>query len=207
MTGEWPRWMNERRLRSEMVSLARSQEALILPCARGTVGSAAFEAVTGTRPPWRETCREGERTVAKKKRDADAAADETAAAEAADEGTGEQAEDAAVEMTPATADGDGGGAQPGQIQQRITVDDAGIDAHYSNFCRVSSTPEELILDLGLNTTPFASGDITVPVSQRIIMNHITAKRLLGLLSATLQRHEQAFGVVETDVRRRVRPQG
>ena len=56
-------------------------------------------------------------------------------------------------------------------------------------------------------TPFASGDITVPVSQRIIMNHITAKRLLGLLSATLQRHEQAFGVVETDVRRRVRPQG
>ena len=54
---------------------------------------------------------------------------------------------------------------------------------------------------------FASGDITVPVSQRVILNHITAKRLLGLLSATLQRHEQAFGVVETDVRRRVRPQG
>jgi hypothetical protein len=65
----------------------------------------------------------------------------------------------------------------------------------------------LILDLGLNTTPFASGDITVPVSQRIIMNHITAKRLLGLLSQTLQRHEQAFGVVETDIRRRVRSQG
>ena len=152
--------------------------------------------------------------MAKKKRDdADAAADETAAAEettaaeAADQGTDEQAADAAAEVAPATGDRDGGGAQPGQIQQRITVDDTEIDAHYANFCRVSSTPEELILDLGLNTTPFASGDITVPVSQRIIMNHITAKRLLGLLSQTLQRHEQAFGVVETDIRRRVRPQG
>ncbi|GIT31044.1 MAG: hypothetical protein Ct9H300mP1_30900 [Planctomycetaceae bacterium] len=51
----------------------------------------------------------------------------------------------------------------------------------------------MILDLGLNPTPFANGDITVPVTQRIIMNHITAKRMLGLLSQTLQRHEQAFG--------------
>ena len=145
--------------------------------------------------------------MAKKKTDADAATEEAAAGDA---GTEEQTEEVAAEATeaPAAAEGsgDGGGAQPGQIQQRITVDDSGVDACYSNFCRVSSTPEELILDLGLNPTPFANGEITVPVSQRIIMNHITAKRLLSLLSATLQRHEQAFGVVETDVRRRVRPQ-
>lgn len=139
--------------------------------------------------------------MAKKKTDTDAAPEETQAAESTPEET--------VVDAPAVAEvaADAGDAQPGQIQQRITVDDSAVAACYSNFCRVSSTPEELILDLGLNTTPFASGDITVPVSQRIIMNHITAKRMLGLLSATLQRHEQAFGVVETDVRRRVRPQG
>ena len=154
--------------------------------------------------------------MAKKKTDADAAAEEAAeAAEAAeavegdagDAGTEEQTEEIAAKATGAEGSGGGGEAQPGQIQQRITVDESGVIACYANFCRVSSTPEELILDLGLNTTPFASGDITVPVSQRVILNHITAKRLLGLLSATLQRHEQAFGVVETDVRRRVRPQG
>ena len=72
-------------------------------------------------------------------------------------------------------------------------------------CRLGH--EDAINDLGLNPTPFANGDITVPVTQRIIMNHITAKRMLGLLSQTLQRHEQAFGVVETDVNRRLRPQG
>ncbi|MFP6700935.1 MAG: DUF3467 domain-containing protein [Planctomycetaceae bacterium] len=148
--------------------------------------------------------------MAKKKTDADAAAEESQAAESTDEATESAPEetvaDAAAEPAAVAAEGSGD-AQPGQIQQRITVDDSDVTACYSNFCRVSSTPEELILDLGLNTTPFASGDITVPVSQRIIMNHITAKRMLGLLSATLQRHEQAFGVVETDVRRRVRPQG
>jgi hypothetical protein len=152
----------------------------------------------------------GENFVAKKKTDADAAAEESQAAESTDEATESAPEetvaDAAAEPAAVAAEGSGD-AQPGQIQQRITVDDSDVTACYSNFCRVSSTPEELILDLGLNTTPFASGDITVPVSQRIIMNHITAKRMLGLLSATLQRHEQAFGVVETDVRRRVRPQG
>ncbi len=93
-----------------------------------------------------------------------------------------------------------------QVQQTLIVDDSNVSAGYANFCRVSSTPEELILDLGLNPNPYAQGEITVPVGQRIIMNHFTAKRLLSALSMALQRHEQAFGVLETDVRRRVRKQ-
>ncbi len=89
-------------------------------------------------------------------------------------------------------------------QQTLTVDDARIVASYANFCRVSSTPEELILDLGLNPNPFAQGNVTITVGQRVIMNHFTAKRLLQALAVTLQRHEQAFGTLETDVRRRLR---
>lgn len=91
-----------------------------------------------------------------------------------------------------------------QQTQTLIVDDSNIIAGYANFCRVSSTPEELILDLGLNPNPYATGEVRVPVTQRIIMNHYTAKRLLSALSMALQRHEQAFGVLETDVRRRVR---
>lgn len=89
-------------------------------------------------------------------------------------------------------------------QQTLTVDDAHSVASYANFCRVSSTPEELILDLGLNPNPFAQGSVTIQVGQRIIMNHFTAKRLLQALAVTLQRHEQAFGTLETDVMRRLR---
>lgn len=95
-------------------------------------------------------------------------------------------------------------AAPPAGQQTLTVDDARIVASYANFCRVSSTPEELILDLGLNPNPFAQGSVTVHVGQRIIMNHFTAKRLLQALAVTLQRHEQAFGTLETDVMRRLR---
>jgi len=89
-------------------------------------------------------------------------------------------------------------------QATIEVDDSNIVAGYANFCRVSSTPEELILDLGLNPQPMNPALTKVVVSQRTIMNHYTAKRLLAALSTALQRHESAFGVLETDVRRRVR---
>ena len=107
----------------------------------------------------------------------------------------------AVEEAPQEAAAEG--ADQAQATQTLKVDDASVTAGYANFCRVSSTPEELIMDLGLNPNPYAPGEITVNVGQRIIMNHFTAKRLLSALSMSLQRHEQAFGVLETDVRRRV----
>ena len=117
----------------------------------------------------------------------------------------EGAADAAATATEApAAEGAAAPAAGGQVQQTLVVDDSSVSAGYANFCRVSSTPEELILDLGLNPNPYATGEVTVPVGQRIIMNHFTAKRLLSALSMALQRHEQAFGVLETDVRRRVK---
>lgn len=96
------------------------------------------------------------------------------------------------------------GQRPDVAPARVNVDDSDIDATYSNFCRVLSTPEELILDMGLNPQPYATGDVTIKVSQRIILNHYTAKRLLSALGMALQRHEKAFGVLETDIRKRVR---
>ena len=73
-------------------------------------------------------------------------------------------------------------AEPAQQTQEVIVDDSGANAGYANFCRVSSTPEELILDLGLNPTPYATGKVDVKVNQRIILNHFTAKRLWSALS-------------------------
>ena len=95
-------------------------------------------------------------------------------------------------------------AAAAQQTQEVVVNDSNATAGYANFCRVSSTPEELILDLGLNPTPYATGKVDVNVNQRIILNHFTAKRLWSALSMALQRHEQAFGVLETDVRKRVK---
>ena len=97
-------------------------------------------------------------------------------------------------------------ADPAASQQqtvRIELDDSDVSGLYANLCRVSSTPEEVILDLALNPNPLGQGTQTLKVSQRVILNHFTAKRLAALLTATVQRHEQAFGRLETDIRKRL----
>ena len=92
-------------------------------------------------------------------------------------------------------------------QQRVQVqiDDTKALASYANFCRVTGTPEELIIDFGLNPQPMGVPTQPIVITQRIIANLYTAKRMLHALSLTVQRHEQTFGVLETDVQRRVRP--
>ncbi len=92
--------------------------------------------------------------------------------------------------------------QPQQQQTEVVVDDSATLPSYSNFCRVTATPEEVILDFGLNPQPFATGRQDVKANQRIVMNFYTSKRLLTALGMTIQRHEQTFGSIELDVRRR-----
>ena len=89
-----------------------------------------------------------------------------------------------------------------QQQTEVVVDDSATLPSYSNFCRVTATPEEVILDFGLNPQPFAMGRQEVKANQRIVMNFYTAKRLLTALGMTIQRHEGTFGAIELDVRRR-----
>lgn len=91
------------------------------------------------------------------------------------------------------------------VRQEVRFDDSKTIACYANFCRVTGTPEELIIDFGLNNQPIGTPVEPIPISQRIIVNFFTAKRLLGALSMSVQRHEAAFGVLETDVQKRVQP--
>ena len=96
-------------------------------------------------------------------------------------------------------------AAPQQQQQvQIEVDDSHVNAAYANFCRVTGSPEELIIDFGLNPQPMGIPKGPIGVTQRIIVNFFTAKRLLAALSMSVQRHEQVFGVLETDVQKRLK---
>lgn len=90
-----------------------------------------------------------------------------------------------------------------QQRQRVEVSDKNAVCLYANFCRVTGTPEELILDFGLNSQPYGVPTEPVEVKQRIVTNYYTAKRMLQALHLSVQRHEQAFGVLETDVQKRV----
>lgn len=100
--------------------------------------------------------------------------------------------------------GDGHPA-PSPQQVQVQVDDSRALTAYANFFRVAGMPEELILDFGLNTQPVGVPDRPIPISLRIILNHYTAKRMLHALQLTIQRHEAAFGVLETDIQKRLKP--
>ena len=111
---------------------------------------------------------------------------------------GESKPEGEAEGTPAVA------PQAGAVQTPVEGDN--LVPIYANFARVTGSPEELVLDFGLNPQPFGDPSIPVKVSQRLVMNYYTAKRLWAAVGMALQRHEQAFGVLETDVNKRVIPQ-
>src|SRR5437763_277222 len=96
-----------------------------------------------------------------------------------------------------------------QAPPQIPVDSEHMVSTYFNFFRVTGTPEELILDVGLNTqqvTPTGALE-AVKLNQRLSMSFYTAKRLLNALQWAVSRYEGNFGVLETDFQRRMRPGG
>ena len=109
------------------------------------------------------------------------------------------AEDA---QAPAATEQQGAGQQQQMVQ--VNVEDRDVDALYSNFCRVTGSPEELIIDFGLNPQPVGVPKDPIQVKQRIIVNYYTAKRLLAALNMSVQRHEAVFGVLETDIQKRLK---
>jgi hypothetical protein len=97
-------------------------------------------------------------------------------------------------------------AAPPQPQQprEFPVDSTGLSTAYANFARVTGTPEELVLDFGLNTQMNPNPTEPVRLTHRLVLNYFTAKRLLGALHMAVQQHENVYGVLETDIQKRIR---
>ena len=90
-----------------------------------------------------------------------------------------------------------------QESREFAVDSSAQTMGYVNFCRVTSTPEELVLDIGLNVQMSPVPAEPVKLTHRLVMNYFTAKRLLGALYQATQRHESVYGVLEVDIQKRV----
>jgi hypothetical protein len=83
--------------------------------------------------------------------------------------------------------------------------DESSHATYSNLCRVTGTPEEVMMDFALNPNAFGRVvDETVKIDHRIVMSYEAAKRTAFVLLETIRRHEERFGAVELDPRKRLR---
>ena len=95
-------------------------------------------------------------------------------------------------------------AAPETTQQRITTAD--MQTTYVNFCRGTLTPEEVVLDLGFNANAFGVKVLEedLEITNRVVLSPAAAKRLLLLLNDMVHRHEQNFGTIEVDFRRRLK---
>jgi len=93
-------------------------------------------------------------------------------------------------------------AEPEKKLKASNVDDSKAVSCYANFCRVTGSAEELIIDFGMNAQPLNSPDSKVEIQQRVVVNFFTAKRLLHALHVSVRRHEEVFGTLETDIRKR-----
>lgn len=94
---------------------------------------------------------------------------------------------------------------PGQAQApQFPTDSSQLSTIYTNFCRVSITPEELVLDFGLNTQLTPTANEPVRLSHRVVMNFFTAKRLMSALLSVINQYENTYGALELDFQRRVR---
>ncbi|KKK55390.1 hypothetical protein LCGC14_3075020 [marine sediment metagenome] len=90
---------------------------------------------------------------------------------------------------------------PAQVEQRqiqLRMDDQEMRTIYSNGFRTSTTPEELLLDFGLNVPVLSEQSEGQPVYQlklevRIIMNYGTARRLVQMLTPLIRRREEQLG--------------
>ena len=96
--------------------------------------------------------------------------------------------------------------QTGQ-QVRLRIDERGMTSHYANAFRTNGTAEEVMLDFGVNLMSpqgeqQAQPEIVFQVSERVILNYYSAKRLAITLSQLVRRHEEQFGGLELDVNKR-----
>ena len=94
---------------------------------------------------------------------------------------------------------------PPQQAPQFALDSVGISTVYTNFCHGTITPEELILDFGLNTQMGPNPNVPVKLTHRVVMNFYTAKRLMNGLHFAVSRFEGLFGPLELDFQKRMRP--
>lgn len=95
--------------------------------------------------------------------------------------------------------------QTGAGENAPAIDTETLKTTYANVCRIAQTPNEMIVDFGMNPNFF--GNILpepLKLESRIIMTHDAAKRLMLHLRNAIQSYEAQYGVIELDVAKRIK---
>ncbi len=82
---------------------------------------------------------------------------------------------------------------------KIKWDDTNMRSTYANVCNVASTREEMTLLFGTNQAwHTGQKEMTINLSDRIVLNPYAAKRMLLLLQNVVNTYEKRFGELKVE---------
>ena len=85
-------------------------------------------------------------------------------------------------------------AAPQEATPKVIWDDSKMRTAYANVCNVLGTREEIMLLFGANQAWHGGQkEVTVLLSDRIVLNPYAAKRLFQLLGQGLREYEARYG--------------
>ncbi|NJO17216.1 MAG: DUF3467 domain-containing protein [Thioploca sp.] len=80
-------------------------------------------------------------------------------------------------------------------ERRIHWDDSKMQTTYANVVNATSTREEVSIFFGTNQTwnPNTAQEVTIQLTDRMVLNPYAAKRLSVLLGGIISEYEKRFG--------------
>jgi hypothetical protein len=95
-----------------------------------------------------------------------------------------------------------------QRQMQLRIDESHMTTSYANTIRTSTTPDEVVLDFGLNMpqhAPSADGSsvqsiMVFAVNSRVVFNWAGAKRLAQTMSNLVRAYEEKHGEISLEPR-------
>ena len=93
-------------------------------------------------------------------------------------------------------------AEQAAAQMQVKWDDTNMKSSYANVCNVMSTREEVVMMFGVNQAWHGGQkEVTVQLTDRIILSPHAAKRLSLLLTNIVKQYEDRFGQLSIDLPR------
>jgi hypothetical protein len=83
---------------------------------------------------------------------------------------------------------------------RIKWDDSAMKSSYANVCNVTSTREEVVMLFGMNQAwNRGQKEVTIHLTDRIVVSPYAAKRLSLLLQGVVNEYEKRFGTLNIEM--------
>jgi hypothetical protein len=89
-----------------------------------------------------------------------------------------------------------------QAGMQLKWDDSNMKSSYANVCNAMSTREEVVLMFGVNQAwHVGQQEVTIQLTDRIILSPHAAKRLSIVLNNLVRQHEERFGALNIEAPR------